>query len=266
LLKNGKLRVSTPADFMVTITASTNPLLARPSGIYNAASYQATQEISPGSWTAIFGDQLADGQQRFDGSPFPDSLQGTQVTLGGQPLKLYFVSPGQVNALIPGGLGANTRQQLEVVRHSNTPSVPVDVIVADLQPGIYTTSQDGVGQGAILLANTATLAGPTSLPNAAPAKRGDYIQIYCTGLGPVSNTPADGAPAPSSPLALMLTTPKVSIGGASATVSFSGLAPGYVGLYQLNAQVPADSLTGDAVPLTVSVGNAVSNEVTIAVQ
>jgi minor extracellular serine protease Vpr len=104
------------------------------------------------------------------------------------------------------------------------------------------------------------------MPNAQPAKRGDYVQIYCTVLGQVSNPPADGTPAPSSPLALMLTSPKVSIGGAQATVIFSGLAPGNVGLYQINAEVPAGALTGDVVELTVSVGNAVSSVVTIAVQ
>jgi uncharacterized protein (TIGR03437 family) len=265
-IKNGKLRVSTPADFTVRVAGSTNGLQARITGIFNGASYAGTGEISPGSWTAIFGDQIADSKQIFDGTPFPQSLQGTQVTLGGQPLPIYFVNETQVNALIPSALNPNTRFQLQIVRHSNTPSVPVDVTVADLQPGLYSLAQNGQGQGAVLLANTGTIAGPTTLSNARPVKRGDFIQIYGTGLGPVTNTPADGTPALASPLSLMKLTPQVSIGGAQATVVFAGLAPGNVGLYQINAEVPASASTGDAVPLSVSVGNAVSNVVTIAVQ
>jgi uncharacterized protein (TIGR03437 family) len=92
------------------------------------------------------------------------------------------------------------------------------------------------------------------------------ILIYCTGLGPVTNQPATGSPAPSSPLAETTNQPTVSIGGVTATVSFSGLAPGYVGLYQVNALVPAGVAAGSAVPMTISIGGATSNTATIVVQ
>jgi uncharacterized protein (TIGR03437 family) len=254
--------------FGVTITPNPNTLAARPGGIFNSASYQATQQISPGSWASVFGEQMADAQQITGTVPYPLTLQNTQVLLGGQPLPLYFVSATQVNALIPRGLAANTHQQLQVIRHASTPSVPVDVTVADLQPGIYASNQKGTGQGAVLIANTALLAGPDPGDGTArPVKRGDYISIYCTGLGPVSNAPMDGAPAPSSPLAQTINAPQVSIGGVPApALVFSGLAPTLVGLYQINVQVPDGAPTGDAVSLVVSVGPAMSNVVTIAVQ
>jgi len=93
------------------------------------------------------------------------------------------------------------------------------------------------------------------------------LQIFCTGLGAVTNQPQTGFPAPSSnPLAETTTIPTVTIGGVPANVLFSGLAPGFVGEYQVNALVPATTLAGSAVPVAISIGGVTSNTVTIAVQ
>jgi uncharacterized protein (TIGR03437 family) len=95
------------------------------------------------------------------------------------------------------------------------------------------------------------------------------ILIYCTGLGAVSaNQPATGAPASldSTKLASTTTVPTVTIGGVNASVSFSGLAPGYVGLYQVNALVPAGVAASSATTVTIKMGDVTSNIVTIAVQ
>ena len=92
------------------------------------------------------------------------------------------------------------------------------------------------------------------------------MQIYCTGLGAVTNQPATGAAAPNDPLAMTITLPRVMIGNAPAKVQFSGLAPGYAGLYQVNAEVPAETSSGTAVTVTILVGEVASNTVTIAVQ
>jgi uncharacterized protein (TIGR03437 family) len=86
------------------------------------------------------------------------------------------------------------------------------------------------------------------------------------GLGAVSNQPADGAPASATLLAKTVLTPTVTIGGVETTPSFSGLAPGFVGLYQVNALVPATVAAGSAVPLVISVNGTASNTVTIAVE
>jgi len=100
-----------------------------------------------------------------------------------------------------------------------------------------------------------------------PATPGStVVLIYCTGLGAVSNQPASGVPSPSNPPAATTTTPTVMIGGAPAQVFFSGLAPGFVGEYQVNALVPAATAPGNAVPVTISIGGTTSNTVTIAVQ
>ena len=85
------------------------------------------------------------------------------------------------------------------------------------------------------------------------------------GLGAVTNQPADGAASPSSPLARTSATPQVTIGGVPATVTFSGLAPDFVGEYQVNALVPATVAAGNAVPVAITIGGAASNTVTIVV-
>jgi uncharacterized protein (TIGR03437 family) len=146
----------------------------------------------------------------------------------------------------------------------NTVSVPL----AEFSPGLYTATGTGSGQGAILIDGTATLAAPVSGPFAGqPARRGtDYIDIYATGLGPVTNQPSSGAPASASSLSWTTATVTVTIGGVPATPSFSGLAPGWVGLYQVNVQVPANAPVGDAVPVALSMGGVASNQVTMAVQ
>jgi uncharacterized protein (TIGR03437 family) len=85
------------------------------------------------------------------------------------------------------------------------------------------------------------------------------------GLGAVSNQPEDGAPASSTTLSQTSSTPTVTIGNLPANVTFSGLAPGFVGLYQVNALVPATVPAGGAVPVVVSLGGVASNTATIAV-
>jgi uncharacterized protein (TIGR03437 family) len=137
------------------------------------------------------------------------------------------------------------------------------VNLATYAPGIFAINGEGTGPGAIQDANY-NLVTPSN-----PATAGTtVVLIYCTGLGPVTNQPATGAPAPSDPnsLAETPTKPTVMIGGAAANVLFSGLTPGEVGLYQINAKVPAGAAKGDAVPVVISIGGVQSSTVTLAVQ
>ena len=101
---------------------------------------------------------------------------------------------------------------------------------------------------------------------AAPVTAGDVVAIFATGLGAVDQTIPDGAAAPSAPLANTLVKPTVTIGGQNAGVSFSGLAPGFVGLYQIDAMVPGGITPGSAVPVVVSIAGQTSPPVTIAVR
>jgi uncharacterized protein (TIGR03437 family) len=220
--------------------------------------------VALGSWASLFGDGLADGEVLAGSAPYGPQLGSTQVRLGDVPLPLLYVNPTQVNALIPRDLDPNTQQQIVVQRGASI-SVPVQVTVADVQPGIYSINQQGTGQGAILIGNTALVVAPAG-PGSRPAERGETISIFCTGLGAVSGAPPDGMTAPIDSLVPTLSTPTVAMGGASAPVQFSGLAPGLAGVYQVNAVVPDDAPSGDAVPLVVTMNGVPSNTVTIAIQ
>jgi uncharacterized protein (TIGR03437 family) len=175
------------------------------------------------------------------------------------------VSKNQVNALIPAGLNPNTQHQL-IVRRANTQSVPYSITVAEVQPGIYSMNSEGFGQGAVQIANTAILAAmPDSVTGfiSRPAKRGEFVQIYAAGLGPVDKPPPDGAPGSGE---LALEVPEVLIDGQATEVNFAGLLPGAVGLYQVNARVPDGVAPGPGVSVQLRQRESLSNVVTIAVE
>jgi uncharacterized protein (TIGR03437 family) len=238
----------------------------------------ATNEpASAGGIASLYGTNLATGTFAATKLPLTTTLDpaaNTTVKLssGGSaaPITapLFFVSPNQINFQMPWEILGQSQASLTVTTFGVT-SAPVSVNLANPSPGIFSINQQGTGQGAIEIANTTILAAPAgSVPGAQahPAAAGNYVTIYSTNLGDVSNRPADGAASPSSPLAKTVLTPTVTIGGVNAPVSFSGLAPGFVGLYQVNAQVPTGAPSGNAVPVILNIGGVASNTVTIAVQ
>jgi uncharacterized protein (TIGR03437 family) len=212
------------------------------------------------SWVSIYGESLAENTVLAAAYPFPTELDGVEVRAGDLALPLYFVSPKQINALVPRVLGTNTLQTF-TVRRRGAPSVPVAVSIAEAAPGIFTVNQAGTGQAAALIAGTTTVPA-----RGTPVKRGEYVQLYCTGLGPVTNPPADGAAAPSAPLSQTLLPLKLYLGGRETPVSFSGLAPGNAGLYQVDFRVPEDAPSSDALPVSLTVKGLSSNTATIAIQ
>lgn len=98
----------------------------------------------------------------------------------------------------------------------------------------------------------------------SPAVDGEVVLLYATGLGPVSNTPGDGTPAPDAPLEVTKTPPQVWIDGQAASVLWSGLAPGFVGLYQINVQVPMGIHGINTVSVTLA--DAPSNTLSLAIK
>ena len=228
-------------------------------GVVHAASDQGGVPIAPGGLITIYGVNLADGVGQSKALPLPQQLNGTQVFLGNQPLPILYTSTGQLNVQVPYMVPVNTQYQL-TVQHGNTLSVPQSLVVAAGLPGIFTVNQQGTGQGAIMKSDGVTLAQPGT-----PAAIGETVVIYCTGLGAVSPAVREGLPAPSTPpLSTTVNTVTATIGGKAAQVAFSGLTPGYAGLYQVNAVVPSGITTGDTVPVVVSVAGQTSPPVTMA--
>ena len=173
---------------------------------------------------------------------------------------LFAVSAGQINFQVPWELAGQTQTSLSA-SYNDQISGAENMNLAQFAPGIFSMNSNGSGQGAIL-DSSYRLVDPSN-----PAIAGTtIIQIYCTGLGAVDNQPETGAPALSDPLSRTTTTPTVMIGGAPSLVLFSGLAPGSVGEYQVNALVPAAVPKGTAIPVVIAVRGTTSNTVTIAVQ
>jgi uncharacterized protein (TIGR03437 family) len=225
----------------------------------NMASLALSAPAGAGSLISIFGTNMASQSGTAPSLPLPTDIEGTEVLLGGVSLPLLYSSAGQINAQIPYDISPNTQQQL-VVQSGGAVSVPVLYSVAAAQPGIFTQNLQGTGQGVILDSGELRYAEPGT-----PAARGETVVIYCTGLGAVTPAVQPGAPAPY-PFATAVNPVSVSIGGVSAQVTFAGLTPGYAGLYQVNAVVPAGVAVGNAVPVTVTVAGQASNVVTMAVQ
>jgi uncharacterized protein (TIGR03437 family) len=223
--------------------------------------------VAPGSLATLYGTNLAGPTVLADAAPpWPVNLGGTSMTVGNTNAPLYYVSPGQINFQVPYfTISRPTATNLTVTE--GTFSTSVTVTVTPYAPGLYTTNSQGSGQAAAIIAGTASIVAPTgAFAGSRPAQKGEFISLYCTGLGAVSNRPPLGSPSPSAPLATTTATPTVTVGSVDAPVKFSGLAPGYVGLYQVNIQVPDAAPSGDAVPVILSIGGATANTVTIAVQ
>jgi uncharacterized protein (TIGR03437 family) len=221
--------------------------------VTNDASF-STAAIAPGTIVNLWGASLASGTQVFTQFPLALAMQGTTVTINGIPAPLFFVSPQQVNAQMPFEVSPG----VAIAEVDSSSGIALTRFnVAAQGPGIFTTNGGGTGDGALL--NAVTFAPVTS---SQPIAAGDYIAIYCTGLGAVVPAGTTGAAAATPPPATAV-TPQVQIDGQNVPVFGSVLAPGYVGLYQVNAQVPANLAPG-AHQLQLVVAGTGSNIVTLA--
>ncbi|MGH9612379.1 MAG: IPT/TIG domain-containing protein [Bryobacteraceae bacterium] len=224
--------------------------------VANAASY-APGVISPGSLISVFGSGLALATVSAPSTPLPISLADVSVTVNGVPAPLLFVSPGQINAQAPVELtpGAAT----VVVRTGNSISAATTVQVQAAAPGIF-TSADGTNQAAALNDNDAD-----DVPNnpGAPAPVGSIVSLFFTGQGPVNAQLRNGVPASGEAPVPALLSISATVGGVPAEVTFAGLAPGYVGVAQMNLKVPP--LASGNYPVVISAGGVTSNSAILTV-
>ncbi len=244
---------------------STVPVIAA-GGVVTGPNYGP--QPAPGVITSLFGVNLSLTTTPAQSVPLPIVLSGVSVTANYIPVPLFYVSPTQINFQLPWELLGQSQVPVVVITNGIS-SAPQTITLGKVSPGIFSVDSSGAGQGAIQISNTAIFAAPSgSMPGnqARPVNRGESITIYCSGLGDVSPCPATGSPSAVSPLSGTLVTPSVTIGGAPAIVSFAGLTPGFVGLYQVNAQVPNAVPSGGQVQVMMTIGGVSSNTVTIAVQ
>jgi uncharacterized protein (TIGR03437 family) len=214
-------------------------------GVLSASGFGGAPSIAPGTWIEIYGQNLAPDTRQwrtsdFIGNTAPTSLDGVRVSINGSPAYVSYISPGQVNALVPAGVAAGAAQ-VTVTNGSQT-SAPYTVTVNAIQPAIYVLppTNDIYGQylGAVL-PDFATFLLPPGYTTAVPRRRarpGDTIVLFGMGLGAMPpDVPVGQIAAQASPLR---TPPEVFFDGTPATVTYGGLLAGTVGLYQINVVVP----------------------------
>ncbi len=226
------------------LTAKTPSAIAN-NGVVNAASFQVGRGLAPGSYITIGGTNLSPTSRSFV-TPFylPISLLGVSVSFDAPsagisvPGRISFASDTQINVQIPWELRGQSSASMKVTI-DGIPSALYTVPLAEYSPALFEFNDAGSGQRIAAAVDSSQV-----ITSAHPAQRGQAVSLYANGLGPVNNQPASGEPSPAQPLADSRVLPTVTIGGRPAQVGFSGLAPGYVGLYQLNVTVPSDAPSG----------------------
>ncbi|MGC8781864.1 MAG: hypothetical protein ACP5UQ_13460, partial [Anaerolineae bacterium] len=213
-------------------------------GVVNAASFEIGAPVAPGSYIAISGAGLSDTTRVFSTPYLPLSLAGVSVSFDAParglslPGRIYFVSPRQVNVQVPWEFQGLNSVQIKV-SIGLVSSAVYTVPLADYAPAFFEYAEAPSRQLIAALDKDYHLIGSSN-----PAQRGQVVQLYANGLGPVDPTPPTGEPTPAQPYHVTRVQPEVTIGGRKAQVQFSGLAPNIVGLYQLNVVVPEEAPTG----------------------
>ena len=249
------------SSFTGGLVLTLNPQVPADGIVDGAAFNQNTSapHYAPGSIISLFGNDLAEQIAHPERTPLPTQLAGVSVLVGNRLAPLFFVSAGQINAMIPFETVGNS-VNVSVVAGSNSQSTPVTLQLGSSAPRIFKVPN--TDQGAILNGSRNNVL----VDAANPAQAGDVIVIFGTGLGTVTNPPPSGVAASGNPLSTTIGPTNVTIGGQAApTVPFSGLAPFFVGLYQVNATVPG-GLTPGRVPVVISTSAGSSNQAMISVK
>jgi uncharacterized protein (TIGR03437 family) len=214
-----------------------------PMGVTNAASFAPfTAGVAPGELINIYGANFAaKTTDVVGGTQFPTTLDGVQVLANDRLASLRFVTPNQIVVVVPWET-AEPVVQFQVIKNGVRSNV-VTSFLYQTAPGIFALSRNGVGPGTILHADAPNF---TPVSSNAPAQRGEIVQVFVAGLGAVSPAVADGAPGGFNPLNQ---TPSFAVGafvdGVRTEVTYSGLAPGLSGLYQVNVRIPESNGSGD---------------------
>ena len=240
-------------------TFDATPVIRTSQGVISASAYGGFSALAPGTWMEIYGTNLANVAPQtwtvadFTGNAAPTALGGSSVTIGGQLAFIDYVSPTQVNAQVPSNISLGS--QPVVVSTPGGISTAYSITVNSTEPGLLAPAvfdlQAGQYIGAVFSDGVTFVLPPGSIAGvtSARAKPGDTIVFFGVGFGAVvPNSPAGQKVTQSNRLTGNF---QVSFAGVPATVSFSGLTGGYLGLYQFNVVVP-NVAASDTVPLVFS--------------
>jgi uncharacterized protein (TIGR03437 family) len=219
---------------------------------------QGKQTVAPGSYASIYGSNLSDATGPTTAATLPLTLNNVTVSFDTSsglslPGHVLYTSANQVNVQVPWELQGQSSAKVKVTVNQNEYGTLVTAPLADVAPAFFETAANNV---AALIAGTSTI-----INSANRAGKGQGIQLFANGLGPVQNGPATGDPAASD----VSTTNgcAVTIGDQPAAVTFCGLSSGTAGLYRVDVTVPQGAASGtQPVVLTVA-GKTASSSIPI---
>jgi uncharacterized protein (TIGR03437 family) len=261
-------------DIAFTLAAPSGPPVIDPGGIFSAGDFGGFTSIAPGSWIEIYGVNLTASTLGWAGSDFkngvaPTKLGDVSVSVGGTAAFIDYVSSGQINAQVPSDAPVSSGTIDITVTNSSGTSDPFAMYVNPTQAGLLAPSSFIVNKKqyvAGILSDGSFALPANAIPGVAsrPANVGETVTIYGVGFGPVTGgfTAGTIVTAQNS-----LTTPlQLLFGTTPAMLTYDGLAPTFVGLYQFDVVVPNVN-TSDAVPMSLNLGGvAGSQALYIAVQ
>ena len=264
---NGSSRSGTVTGFSITITGTTSgPPVIGPTTVVSTSSF-LTGLVAPGDQISVFGVNLGPttGIRADPTTTLPTSLGGTTVTFDGVAAPIYYVSNGIVAVQSPTSLTTGGTTRIQVANSSGT-SLSVPQIASAANPGVFTYEVGGSGQAKAINQDGSANGDGLVVATDKPAPPGSVISVYATGLGAVTPAVAAGTPTPVSPLSSTVAPVTANIAGRDATVLFAGLAPGLIGVYQVNILVPASTPSGTVRLALYANGVGSQTGVTIAVR
>ena len=204
--------------------------------IMNGASYDPAQPIAPGSFATIFGQNLC--SQTMAGAwvapgQLPTTVGGCSVAVNGAPAMVQYVSSGQINFIMPTGVGSG---QAAVMLNNGSQTMTGTAMAGNAGPGMFANNGMGMGEGAMLNGTMWQMGPFSTTTNGQPT----YVAMYVTGMD-------------------LSTKPTVTIGGMQVDVTWFGNAPGYAGLQQINLMLPSAMAGTGRIPVTVTSNGQVSN-------
>ena len=242
------------------VDGGANPTISR-GGVVNGASFARGEGIAPGSIISVFGRNLGVGTEEADSIPLPTELGNTRLLVAGDESPLYFGGIGQINAQALTELPAGVVTQA-IARVGGRYSAPEEFAVSSARPGLFFIPSAAGPDRAIVQNQDGSLNSPSN-----PARAGEVIVIYVSGIGAVNPPVASGNAAPAAePFARSTLNATVTIGGVEGQILFLGMTPNFVGLAQGNILLDAATPVGDnqvielvidsqpSLPLVVSVG------------
>jgi uncharacterized protein (TIGR03437 family) len=257
-----------PVIVPVTITVLVgNVPQITPGGVSSASAFGGFSSITSGSYIEVHGSNLSTttgewGGSDFQGNQAPTMLEGVSATINDQSAFVYYISPAQVNLVVPDNIGTGSGQL--VLTNSNGSTVPYSVEINAIQPGLWAPPVfliGGIQYAGATTADGSTFILPTgAVPNitSRPAKPGETIILYGLGFGAVTPSVPAGTITPGANK--LNGSLEILFGQTPATeISYAGLAPEFVGLYQFNVVVPTVA-NSDAVPVTFNLEGTVGSQ------